>query len=86
MALADLWLVIALLAVAAPLAAALAGRRAKTRNEPQKEVEKRPRRRLVEASRGAGRSCRPVSLRSVINDFLYLRRIREVPEGPPFRN
>jgi hypothetical protein len=41
MALADLWLVIALLAVAAPLAAALAGRRAKTRNEPQKEVETR---------------------------------------------
>lgn len=74
MALADLWLVIALLAVAAPLAAALAGRRAKTRNEPQKEVETREpktRRRLVEASRGAGRSCRPVSLRSVINDFLY---------------
>lgn len=41
MALAELWLAIALLAVAAPLAAALAGRRAKTRNEPQKEVETR---------------------------------------------
>jgi hypothetical protein len=39
MALADLWLVIALLAVAAPLAAALAARRTKIGNKPQREVE-----------------------------------------------
>jgi hypothetical protein len=39
MALADLWLIIALLAVAAPLAAALAAPRTKIGNKLQREVE-----------------------------------------------
>ena len=41
MALADQWLMLVLLAAAAPLAAVLAGLRAKTPNEPQNEVDAR---------------------------------------------
>jgi hypothetical protein len=41
MGLANLWLIIALLAVAAPLAAVLVALRAKTRGEPQNEVDNR---------------------------------------------
>ena len=39
MALADQWLMLVLLAAATPLAAVLAGLRAKTVNEPQNEVD-----------------------------------------------